>query len=271
MVITPSGIDRQYYEICAMNELKGALRVGDIWGRGSRRYKNFDDYLMPGDDFEKLLNNNQLNIPVETDCEAYLKARLTLLASRLEEVNTMAVTGDLPDVDISDKGLKITPLNNSVPSTISPLADLIYNMLPHPKITEILDEVERWTTFTRHFTHLKNPLTRPQDNRLLLTTILADGINLGLTKMAESCPGTTRASLENMQAWYIHNETYSAALAELVNAQKSRPLAALWRDGSTSSSDGHNFRVGSHGRYAGQVNLKYGQEPGIQFYTHISD
>jgi len=271
MVITPSGIDRQYYEICAMNELKGALRAGDIWVRGSRRYKNFDDYLMPGDDFEKLLNNNQLNIPVETDCEAYLKARLTLLASRLEEVNTMAVTGDLPDVDISDKGLKITPLDNSVPSTISPLADLIYNMLPHPKITEILDEVERWTTFTRHFTHLKNPLTRPQDNRLLLTTILADGINLGLTKMAESCPGTTRASLENMQAWYIRDETYSAALAELVNAQKSRPLAALWGDGSTSSSDGQNFRVGSHGRYAGQVNMKYGQEPGIQFYTHISD
>jgi TnpA family transposase len=106
---------------------------------------------------------------------------------------------------------------------------------------------------------------------LLLTTILADGINLGLTKMAESCPGTTQASLENMQAWYIRDETYSAALAELVNAQKSRPLAALWGDGSTSSSDGQNFRVGSHGRYAGQVNLKYGQEPGVQFYTHISD
>lgn len=95
----------------------------------------------------------------------------------------MAVAGDLPDVDISDKGVKITPLDNSVPSTVSPLADLIYNMLPHPKITEILDEVERWTAFSRHFTHLKNPLIRPQDNRLLLTTILADGINLGLAVM----------------------------------------------------------------------------------------
>lgn len=254
-----------------MNELKGALRAGDIWVRDSRRYKNFDDYLMPGGDFDKLLNNNQLNISVETECGAYLKARLTLLASRLEEVNAMAVTGDLPDMDISDKGLKVTPLDNRVLSAISPLADLIYNMLPHPKITEILDEVERWTAFTRHFTHLKNPLTRPQDDCLLLTTILADGINLGLTKMAESCPGTTRASLENMQAWYIRDETYSAALAELVNAQKSRPLAALWGDGSASSSDGQNFRVGSHGRYAGQVNLKYGQKPGVQFYTHISD
>ena len=42
------------------------------------------------------------------------KSRLTLLASRLEEVNAMALAGDLPDVDISDKGVKITPLDNSV-------------------------------------------------------------------------------------------------------------------------------------------------------------
>ena len=48
-------------------------------------------------------------------------------------------------------------------------------------------------------------------------------------------------------------------------------LCRILGDGTTSSSDGQNFRVGSHGRYAGQVNLKYGQEPGVQIYTHISD
>lgn len=33
LVLTPSGIDRKYYEFCVMNELKGALRSGDIWVR----------------------------------------------------------------------------------------------------------------------------------------------------------------------------------------------------------------------------------------------
>ncbi|EON2569461.1 Tn3 family transposase, partial [Escherichia coli] len=270
LVLTPSGIDRKYYEFCVLNELKGALRSGDIWVKGSRRYKNFDDYLIPTAEFEKSRHNDQLQLAVQTDSQAYLQARMTLLASRLEEVNAMALAGDLPDVDISDKGVKITPLENSVPSGVSPFADLVYGMLPHPKITEILEEVDSWTGFTRHFAHLKNNNVRPKDGRLLLTTILADGINLGLTKMAESCPGATRSSLEGIQTWYIRDETYSAALAELVNAQKERPLAAFWGDGTTSSSDGQNFRVGSHGRYAGQVNLKYGQEPGVQIYTHIS-
>ncbi|RAP73094.1 Tn3 family transposase [Candidatus Erwinia dacicola] len=271
VVITPTGIDRKYYEFCVLNELKGALRSGDIWVKGSRRYRNFDDYLIPSGDFKKSLRDYLLPLAVPGDCHEYIESRLTLLASRLEEVNAMALAGDLPDVDISDKGVKITPLDNSVPSAASPFGDLVYGMLPHPKITEMLDEVDGWTGFTRHFTHLKNNHVKPKDRKLLLTTILADGINLGLTKMAESCPGTTKSSLEGIQAWYIRDETYSAALAEVVNAQKKRPLAAFWGDGTTSSSDGQNFRVGSHGRYAGQVNLKYGQEPGVQIYTHISD
>ena len=89
--------------------------------------------------------------------------------------------------------------------------------------------------------------------------------------MAESCPGVTYAKLTWLQAWHIRDETYSAGLAELVNAQFRQPFAAYWGAGTTSSSDGQNFKAGGRGQAAGQVNLKYGQEPGVQFYTHISD
>jgi TnpA family transposase len=143
-------------------------------------------------------------------------------------------------------------------------------LLPHLKITELLLEVDSWTGFTRHFTHLKSG-DPAEDRQLLLTTILADAINIGLTKMAESCPGTTYAKLTWLQAWHIRNETYSAGLAELVNAQLNQPFAAYWGDGTTSSSDGQNFKAGGRGQFSGQVNLKYGQEPGVQFYTHIND
>jgi TnpA family transposase len=60
-------------------------------------------------------------------------------------------------------------------------------------------------------------------------------------------------------------------LAELVNAQFRHPFAACWGDGATSSSDGQHFKAGGRGQFAGQVNPKYGSEPGVQLYTHISD
>ena len=90
-----------------------------------------------------------------------------------------------------------------------------------------------------------------QGQNLLLTTILADAINLGLTKMAESCPGTTYAKLAWLQAWHIRDETYSTALAELVNAQFRHPVRRHWGDGTTSSSDGQNFRTGSKAESTG--------------------
>jgi TnpA family transposase len=146
----------------------------------------------------------------------------------------------------------------------------VYSLLPHLKITDLLLEVDNWVGFTRHFKHLKSRAVAG-DRRLLLTAILADAINLGLRKMAESCPGTSYAKLTWLQAWHIRDETYSAGLAELVNAQYRQPFADHWGEGTTSSSDGQNFKVGGVGHFAGQVNLKYGQEPGVQFYTHISD
>jgi TnpA family transposase len=142
--------------------------------------------------------------------------------------------------------------------------------LPHLKITELLLEVESWTGFTRHFTHLKSGAVA-EDKSLLLAAALADAINLGLSKMAESCPGTTSAKLSWLQAWHIRDETSAAALAALVNAPFRRPCAAWWGDGTTASSDGQHFKAGGRGQFAGHVNPKYGSEPGVQCYTHISD
>lgn len=209
-------------------------------------------------------------LAVATDCDMYLDDRLLLLEKQLATVNRMAAANDLPDAILTDSGLKITPLDAAVPDAAQALINQSAMLLPHVKITELLLEVDEWTGFSRHFTHLKTGDVA-KDKTLLLTTILADAINLGLTKMAESCPGTTYARLSWLQAWHIRDETYSTALAELVNAQFRQPFAENWGDGTTSASDGQRFRVGGKAESTGHINPKYGAEPGRLFYTHISD
>lgn len=89
--------------------------------------------------------------------------------------------------------------------------------------------------------------------------------------MAQSCPGTSYSRLSWLQAWHIRDDTYSAALADLVNAQQQQPFAAHLGDGTTSSSDGQRFQATGRGESTGHVNPRYGNAPGRLFYTHISD
>jgi TnpA family transposase len=225
---------------------------------------------VPAEKFATLKAAGKLPLSVSPACEEYLHDRLFRLEQQLEIVNNLAAVNQLPEATITDSGLKITPLDAAVPEEAQQLIDQTAMLLPHIKITELLLEVDAWTGFTRHFTHLKSDEVA-KDKTLLLTAILADAINLGLSKMAESCPGTTYARLSWLQAGHIRDETYSKALAELVNAQSCHPFAAHWGDGTTSSSDGQRFKVGGKAESTGHINPKYGAEPGRTFYTHLSD
>ncbi len=197
-VETEKGLDRRYYEMCVLSELKNALRSGDLWVSGSRQFKDFADYLLPQDIYADIKKSG-LPLPVEQDGSQYIDGRLEQLTDELNLVNDLAAKGLLPDVSITDGTLKISPITNSVPEEVAGEMRRVYALLPHVRITELLLEVDQWTGFSRNFTHLKSG--EPSDDQsLLLTAILADGINLGLTKMAEACPEATYAKLSWLAA-----------------------------------------------------------------------
>ncbi|WP_139561671.1 Tn3 family transposase, partial [Escherichia coli] len=140
-----------------------------------------------------------------------LEERLQLLDEQLATVTRLAKDNELPDAILTESGLKITPLDAAVPDRAQALIDQTSQLLPRIKITELLMDVDDWTGFSRHFTHLKDG-AEAKDRTLLLSAILGDAINLGLTKMAESSPGLTYAKLSWLQAWHIRDETYSGSV-----------------------------------------------------------
>ena len=111
----------------------------------------------------------------------------------------------------------------------------------------------------------------PDDARALMTALLADATNLGLTRMARSAGAFSHSRLLWIAEWHVRDETYQAALACLVDAIHAQPFTTVWGDGDTSSSDGQFFRAGGHGEARADYNAKYGSEPGVKFYTHVSD
>lgn len=261
-------IDRRYYELCVLSELRQRLRAGDLWVVGSRKYRDFDAHLLPADGWRTEAGPTAL--PVNLDYPAYWGAKVQALHSELETVAGLLQRGELPDVRLKAGKLSVSPLAATVPKEAEQLAARLYALVPRVKITRLLLDVEEWTGFTRHFTHLHSG-DPPGSSTGLLTVALADAINLGLSKMADASPGLTERQLAWTAQWHVRDDTYSAALAQIVNAQSRRPLADAWGEGTTSSSDGQRFRTGAQGRASGQVNLRYGPEPGVTFYTHVSD
>ena len=171
---------------------------------------------------------------------------------------------------LDENGLLISPLKAATPPATEIARRAAYDRLPRVKITDLLLEVDAWTGFSECFIHRRSG-READDRNALLTVILADGINLGLTRMAETCRGASLRQLAHLHDWHISEAAYGEALGRLIDAHRAMPLAALWGDGTTSSSDGQQFHAGGRGAAIGDINARSGNEPGVAFYTHVSD
>ena len=166
--------------------------------------------------------------------------------------------------------LRNAPQSPAARNILRLIERLAYDRLPRVKITDLLLEVDAWTGFSECFIHRRSG-READDRNALLTVILADGINLGLTRMAETCRGASLRQLAHLHDWHISEAAYGEALGRLIDAHRAMPLAALWGDGTTSSSDGQQFHAGGRGAAIGDINARSGNEPGVAFYTHVSD
>ena len=153
-----------------------------------------------------------------------------------------------------------------MPEPARSLAGRLYGMLPRVRVTEVVSDVAQATGFAACFTHLRTGHP-PADVPALLAAVLADGTNLGLSRMADATRGVSYHHLVNVAQWHVSEDNYAAARAVIVDAHHRHPMSAIWGDGTDSSSDGQYFRAGGRAGPGGDVNAKYGIDPGVVLYT----
>lgn len=267
LVIGADGrVDRRMYETAVLAHLRNKLRSGDVWVERSSAYRRFDSYMLSAMVAAPVVS--ELGLPATAD--AWLESRGRELDWRLKRFVHRLQRGRLEGVELRDRRLHVSPIRATATNEAKVLAGRLDALMPRIRITELLHEVARGTGFLPAFTNLRTgePCT---NESALLAAILADATNLGLARMAEASHGVTRDQLVWTSDAYIREETYKAALARIVDAHHALPITAVWGDGVTSSSDGQFFRSGKRGAAAGEVNARYGVDPGFSFYTHVSD
>jgi TnpA family transposase len=256
---------QRLWEVAVLFHLREAFRSGDIWLAHSRRFGDLKDALVPA---EVARSTPRLAMPFEP--EAWLADRKLRMSDALRRLARAAKAGAIPGGSIEDGVLKIDRLTAAVPEEAEAVVLDLYARLPGIRITDLLLEVDDEVGFTEAFTHLRTGV--PCKDRIgLLNVLLAEGLNLGLSKMAGATNSHDYFQLSRISRWHVESETVARALAMVIEAQSSLPMARFWGAGLTASSDGQFFPTTRQGEAMNLINAKYGHEPGLKAYTHVSD
>jgi len=265
-LLTAQRDDGRLWQVAVLFHLRDAFRSADIWLRNSRRYADLKTALVPA---EVVATTATLAVP--RAAEDWLADRMTRMRTGLRRLADAARMKVLPSGSVEDGILRTERL-----AAVEPPADAdelildLYRRLPEVRITDILLEVDQAIGFTDAFTHLRTGA--PCKDRIgLLNVLLAEGINLGLNKMAEASNTHEYWELTRLSRWHLESDAMNRALATVVEAQARLPMAQHWGVGLTASSDGQFFPTARHGEAMNLVNAKYGHEPGLKAYTHLSD
>ena len=260
----PTG-DRRLWEVAALFHMRDAFRSGDIWLARSRRYGDVKRALVP---IEAAHATARLAVPFEP--REWLAEHQAHLVKGLDRLADAARHGRIPGGAIENGELRISRPATAMPEDFDEMVLDLYRRLPEVRITDILLEVDAATGFTGAFTHLRTGA--PCKDRIgLLNVLLAGGLNLGLSKMAEASNTHDFHQLTHLSRWHIESEAIDRALAMVIEAQAQLSMARFWGLGLTASSDGQFFPAARQGEAMNLVNARYGSEPGLKAYTHVSD
>lgn len=114
-----------------------------------------------------------------------------------------------------------------IPATGEQLDRAIDAVMPCMRITDLLWDVNQQTGFLDSFTDLRSGRNHT-NSPAVLAAILAGASNLGLERMAQASKDVSHAQLPWASSWYLRPETYSDALAKIVDAHHVLPLARVW-------------------------------------------
>ncbi|MBN9142546.1 MULTISPECIES: Tn3 family transposase [unclassified Novosphingobium] len=262
--VQPAG-DHRLWEIAVLFHIRDAFRSGDIWLAGSRRYADLKQILVPAQAIEQTA---RLTVPLRP--HEWLAERKARLDERLKELGRAARAGAIPGGIIENGRLQIDKLKADTPEGAEDLVLDLYQQLPPARITDLLLEVNERTGFSEAFTHLRTG-TPCVDRIGLMNVLLAEGVNLGLRKMAAATNTHSFWELLRIARWHIEGSAYDRALAMIVEAHADLPMAAFWGQGHSASSDGQFFLATEQGEAMNMVNAKYGNVPGLKGYSHVSD
>ncbi len=269
--LTEDGINPNYYELAAFDRLQDGLRSGDIAVAGSHRYQPFDDYLLLRDEWERLKKEEQTRLAVSDDPKAYLQESQEQIADLLKQVAEVIAEED-SHLSLGDDGsLHLQRLEQATPPEVKAFRRQLYSYAPLVEMSQVIVDVNEWMGALQFFPHLlTGEAPTGYHQAVLIATLMASGMNIGPTKMAQACDFSEQELMQSAE-WHIREETLRQAIAELDNFVLHHPFSSHWGSGIASSSDGLRVPVVVNAPNAVYNARHFWYRRGITIVAHAAD
>lgn len=254
-------VQRTRFELGLWYAARDALRAGRVFRPVGRRYADPAAFLLPAERWARERDELAITFDRPLAADERLRQLETEQRAALAQLQTAVDAGD--GVRLAGDRLEVLP-PAALPEdpAVARLQAHVERLRPRVQITDVLADVSAWTDFTGQLTHAAG--ATPRVRRLgehLHAALLAWGMNLGPTRMAESSRLTYR-QLAWATEWYLSDENLQAANAALVDYLRQLELAAHWGTGTFSSSDGQRSLARGRSAVADPAAREFGYRRG---------
>jgi TnpA family transposase len=265
-------INKKYYELCVLWNLRLGLKSGEIWTDRGKKYTNPDSWLIPIAKWNEI-KAEYLKV---TEVEAVATVKIKELR---EQVNLAKMELDKniqsgKDVRLENKKIIISPVKaKEVIQSVEELGALVSYYMPRVDLTEIIIEAASWIAMSECFTHAGGDDSRiePRDfMKRLYACLFAQGCNVELSKMAEHS-GCSESDLVWFNTWYLREDCVMAASNKAVNFQFNNPFSRHYGGGELSSSDGKRESTPVKSKKSASIVKYFAYGKGVTLYSWTSD
>jgi TnpA family transposase len=266
-------VNKQAWECSLLFKLHEEIKAGNVYIRDSKRFGNFDDYLLPESQWASVRKPffQKAGLPFQPDeVPSYLESRLDQAYDQFIQRTAKGKGG----VRFDDDGWHLSPDHtNMEDSTKEELERFRFWLSKHMRtirLPELLIEVDNHLHFTQHFATAAQRHERSPDHICgMLATIMAHGCNIGLYTMESLIVGLSYQQLKRVSDWQITPEAQRQSLAALVNGISSLDVSLHWGEGRTSASDGQRFAY-PRKQLQQTYSTKF-SDFALEFYSFVAD
>ena len=266
-------LNKGAWECALLTALHDEIKSGNISVAHSKRFRNFDDFFIPTDQWQKMREPffGAAGLPSEPqEACAYLTKRLNQAYDSFLESqpsNTYA------KVEADSWQLSTDPtekLDQHEEDKLKQLKSWLKKQMRSIRLPELLIEVDNELKYTQYLMPPTSKGIRSvPDVCAILTTIIANGCNVGPYTMSRMVQGVSYEQIQRITDWQLTEDSQRKSLASVVNAISKLDTSQIWGQGKTSASDGQRFAF--HQKVLQQTFSPKFSDYALEFYSFVAD